>query len=62
MTLHQLCRTIGDAAFFQFLKDWPKTDRNATTAQFVAFAQHCTKKNLHPLFQKWLYTAGRPGL
>jgi aminopeptidase N len=64
MTLHQLRRTIGDTAFFQLVKDWPKTERNgnATTAQFIAFAQHYTKKNLHPLFQKWLYTAGRPAL
>jgi aminopeptidase N len=64
MTLHQLRRTIGDAAFFQLVKDWPKTERNgnATTAAFIDFAQHYTKKNLRPLFQKWLYSAGRPSL
>ena len=35
MTLHQLRRTIGDAAFFQLVKEWPKTERNgnATTTQ-----------------------------
>jgi aminopeptidase N len=51
MTLHRLRRTIGDAAFFQLMKDWPKTERNgnATTAQFIDFAQRYTKKNLHPL-------------
>jgi aminopeptidase N len=64
MTLHQLRRTIGDPAFFQLVKDWPKTEHNgnATTAQFIAFAQHYTKKNLRPLFQKWLYTADKPSL
>jgi hypothetical protein len=46
------------------VKDLPKTERNgnATTAQFIAFAQHYTKKNLRLLFQKWLYIAGKPAL
>ena len=64
MTLHQLRRSLGDTAFFQLVKDWPKTEHNgnATTAAFIAFAQHYTKKDLRPLFRKWLYTSGRPSL
>jgi aminopeptidase N len=64
MTLHQLRRSLGDAAFFQLVKDWPKTERNgnATTDAFISFAQHYSKKNLRPLFQKWLYTSGKPSL
>jgi aminopeptidase N len=64
MALHQLRRSIGDTAFFQLVKDWPKTERNgnATTAAFISFAQHYSKKDLRPLFQKWLYTSGKPSL
>jgi hypothetical protein len=64
MTLHQLRRTIGDKAFFALLKAWPAQHRygNDTTAEFTAFAQRYTHKDLRPLFRAWLYTAGRPAL
>jgi aminopeptidase N len=64
MTLHQLRRTIGDDAFFKLVKAWPAAHRygNDTTAEFIAFAQRYTKKDLKPLFQTWLYTEGKPKL
>jgi aminopeptidase N len=64
MTLHQLRRTIGDKAFFALVKAWPATHHygNDTTAEFTAFAQRYTHKDLRPLFQTWLYTAGKPKL
>ncbi|MGV9351764.1 M1 family metallopeptidase [Streptomyces spiralis] len=64
MTLHQLRLAIGDTAFFKLVKEWPAAYRygNATTAQFMAFAQQYTQTDLSPLFQTWLYTEGKPAL
>jgi aminopeptidase N len=64
MAIHQLRKTIGDKAFFQLVRDWPAAHRygNATTAEFTAFAQRYTRRDLRPLFQAWLYTAGKPAL
>jgi aminopeptidase N len=64
MTLHQVRKAIGDQAFFALIKAWPAQHRygNDTTAEFTAFAQRYTHKDLRPLFQAWLYTAGKPAL
>ena len=64
MTLNQLRRAIGDKAFFALVKAWPAQHRfgNDTTAEFTSFAQRYTHKDLRPLFQAWLYTAGKPKL
>jgi aminopeptidase N len=64
MTLHQVRKAIGDAAFFKLVKAWPAAHRygNDTTAEFTALAQRYTKKDLGPLFQTWLYTEGKPTL
>jgi aminopeptidase N len=35
MTLHQVLRTIGDAAFFPLVKDWPKTERNGNATNMT---------------------------
>ncbi len=64
MTLHQLRKTIGDPAFFLLIKAWPAFHAygNDTTDEFIAFAQHFTRTNLTPLFQKWVFTEGKPAL
>jgi aminopeptidase N len=64
MTVHQLRRALGDDAFFKLVKAWPAAHRygNDTTAEFIAFAQRYTKKDLKPLFQAWLYSEGKPKL
>ncbi len=64
MTLHQVRKAIGDEAFFRLVKAWPAAHRhgNDTTAEFIAFAQQYSKKDLRPLFQTWLFTEGKPKL
>jgi aminopeptidase N len=62
MTLQALRITVGDAAFFQILRDWAADRRNttATTAQFIALAEQISGKQLDALFQAWLYGTIRP--
>jgi aminopeptidase N len=62
MTLHALRVTVGDPAFFEILKTWPreKADANATTEEFVALAERVSGRQLDDLFQAWLYEKARP--
>ena len=62
MTLQALRRKVGDDRFFAILRAWTAQHRhgNATTAQFVALAQRISGKDLHRLFQVWLYEPERP--
>ena len=62
MTLHLLRETMGAASFMQLLKDWPAAHRYgiATTAQFEAFAQSRSARDLSALFRDWLHTSGKP--
>ncbi|HEU5161428.1 MAG TPA: M1 family metallopeptidase [Streptosporangiaceae bacterium] len=62
MTLHMVRKAIGDAAFFTLLRRWPAEHRygNVTTADFIAFAERLSGKDLGPLFQAWAFTAGKP--
>jgi len=61
-TLEALRIAIGDPAFLAVLKGWPVAHRfgNATTAQFIAYAEQISGRNLDALFHAWLYTAGKP--
>lgn len=62
MTLHQLRRTVGDAAFFAILRRWTadRAGGHGTTAQFVALAETVSGKDLDAFFDLWLMTASRP--
>jgi hypothetical protein len=62
MTLHQLRLAVGDAAFFQILRQWAKTRAggNVTTDEFVALAEQISGQELGELFQTWLFTPGKP--
>ncbi|MFC4049765.1 M1 family metallopeptidase [Actinomadura syzygii] len=62
LTLQALRAAVGDAKFFAILRTWVKRHRygNATTAQFEALSEKISGKDLHGLFQTWLYTPGRP--
>jgi aminopeptidase N len=62
MTLQQVRKAIGDAKFFQLLKAWPAQNRNGndTTAQFIAFTEHLSHKNLGTLFKNWVFSEGKP--
>ncbi|WBB79241.1 M1 family metallopeptidase [Micromonospora sp. WMMD882] len=62
MTVHALRVTIGDDAFFRFLRTWAteKRDGNATTDEFVATAEQVSGRQLDDLFDAWLFGAERP--
>ncbi|MEV5576245.1 M1 family metallopeptidase [Spirillospora sp. NPDC052269] len=62
MTLHMLRRTVGDRAFFRILRTWARerAHKTGTTDQFIAVAERVGRRNLHPMFHDWLYTAGKP--
>jgi aminopeptidase N len=64
MTLHVLRQAIGDRAFFTLLQRWPAEHRygNASTPDFIAFAERLSHKNLDALFKAWAYTSGKPAL
>ncbi|MEU6220680.1 M1 family metallopeptidase [Streptomyces sp. NPDC047022] len=64
MTLQALRERIGDAAFFRLLPTWTRIHRygNANTADFVRLAERISGQKLDDLFQKWLYTTGKPAL
>ncbi|WP_204942020.1 M1 family metallopeptidase [Micromonospora luteifusca] len=62
MTLHALRVAVGDKAFFEIVKTWAAEKRNgtATTAEFVAFAERISGKQLDALFDAWLYGTRKP--
>ena len=62
MTLHALRKAIGDQAFFTVLRRWAATNKDGlgTTERFIGLAQGVSGKKLQPLFDEWLYTAGKP--
>jgi aminopeptidase N len=64
MTLHMVRKAIGDDDFFTLLRRWPAEHRygNVTTADFVAFVERLSGKDLGALFQAWAFTAGKPAL
>ncbi|WP_433295599.1 M1 family metallopeptidase [Actinoplanes sp. CA-030573] len=64
MTMHQLRRTVGDAAFFAILRTWYAEHRggNATTPQFIALAERVSGKQLRAFFQAWLFTPAKPSV
>ncbi|MBY8343231.1 M1 family metallopeptidase [Streptomyces spinosirectus] len=64
MTLQALRERIGDKAFFELLPAWTRTHRygNGNTEQFTRLAEKVSGQQLDDLFDKWLYTAGKPAL
>jgi aminopeptidase N len=64
MTLHQLRRVVGDAAFFTLLKTWVArhAGTNVRIEQFIATAEKVSGKDLTAFFDTWLFTGARPTL
>ena len=64
MTLQQLRVTVGDAHFFTILRRWASDHRDGTvsTGQLIALAERISGRQLDKLFQRWLYTPGKPAL
>ena len=62
LVLQALREKVGDDAFFRTLQTWARDHRdgNGTTEQFIALAEQISGQDLGPLFQKWLFTPGRP--
>ena len=62
MTLHALRLTIGDATFFELLKEWidEKEGGNATIPEFIALAENLSGQQLDAFFDEWLFTAAKP--
>ncbi|MFF3908689.1 M1 family metallopeptidase [Streptomyces sp. NPDC001848] len=64
MTLQALRERIGDTAFFRLLPAWTALHRygNANTADFIRLAEKVSGQRLDDLFQKWIFTTGKPTL
>ncbi|WP_026341150.1 M1 family metallopeptidase [Actinomadura atramentaria] len=64
MTLQALREAIGDRAFFRLLREWPARygGGNASTADFIRFAERISGRDLDRLFTTWLYTPSKPKL
>ena len=62
MTLQALRVKVGEATFFQILRDWAAEHRhgNATTPQFIALAERDSGLALASFFDAWLYEPGKP--
>jgi aminopeptidase N len=62
MTLYALRATVGTRTFFRILQAWASEHRygNGTTEQLRALAERLSGRQLGPLFQRWLYDAGKP--
>ena len=64
MALQALREAIGDDAFFRVLRTWVDEHRGgvASTADLEALAERIAGRDLHDLFQRWLYERGLPSL
>jgi aminopeptidase N len=64
MTLQALRQTVGDDAFWRIIRGWASTKSggNATTEEFIAFAEQVSGQQLDDLFTTWLFTPAKPAL
>lgn len=64
MTMQQLRNKVGDRTFFRIIKKWTSTREggNGTTAQFIRLAEKESGRSLDTLFDRWLYSSGKPTL
>ncbi|MCU1515605.1 MAG: peptidase rane alanine aminopeptidase, partial [Pseudarthrobacter sp.] len=62
MTLQALRQAVGDEDFFRILREWAQLNAggNVTTAGFITLAEKISGEELSPLFDEWLFTAGKP--
>ncbi len=64
VALQALRLTVGDDAFFTILRTYATrfAGRNVSTADFVAVANEVAGRDLHDLFDAWLYRVELPAL
>ena len=62
ITLQALRQKVGDAVFFELLRDWysQNRNRNVTTADFIAHSERESGQQLNAFFDAWLFQEGRP--
>ncbi|MFF1919395.1 M1 family metallopeptidase [Streptomyces sp. NPDC058221] len=63
MAIHRIRAAVDDdKKFFALLAGWTKAHRhgNATTADFTAYVEKTTGRDLTELWKKWLYGRSRP--
>ena len=62
MTLQALRNEVGDDAFWEIIRGWAatKSGGNATTEEFIAYAEEVSGQQLDALFETWLYTGEKP--
>jgi aminopeptidase N len=64
LTLQALRATVGDDAFFTILRTYASrfAGKNVTTSDFIAVANEVAGRDLHDLFDAWLYREALPAL
>ncbi|WP_329065204.1 M1 family metallopeptidase [Streptomyces sp. NBC_01429] len=62
MVLQRVREAVGDAAFFRIVRGWARTHRhgNADTADFTAYVERQSGKDLGALWKAWLYGQDKP--
>jgi aminopeptidase N len=62
MTLQALRNDVGDEVFWAIIRGWAatKSGGNATTEEFIAYAEQVSSHELDQLFNTWLYTPQKP--
>ncbi|MFJ4876779.1 M1 family metallopeptidase [Streptomyces sp. NPDC088745] len=62
LAVQALRNEVGDDAFFEILKGWPKKYAygNAKVSDFVKYAEKVSGKPLAELFDTWLYEPSKP--
>jgi aminopeptidase N len=62
MTLQALRNAVGDESFWAIVRGWAatKSGGNATTEEFIAYAEEVSGQRLDELFYTWLYTPRKP--
>ncbi|MEU7554899.1 M1 family metallopeptidase [Streptomyces sp. NPDC044571] len=62
MVLQRIRQEVGDEKFFALLRGWAADHRygNASTADFTAYAEQKTGRDLKKVWEVWLYGRARP--
>jgi aminopeptidase N len=62
MTLQAMRNEVGDDVFWAIIRGWAatKSGGNATTEEFIAYAEEVSGQELDELFNTWLYTPVKP--
>lgn len=62
MVLHKIRQAVGEDPFFEIVKGWATEHRhsNASTADFTAYVEKKSGKDLTELWDTWLYGKDKP--